>query len=121
MSTAHLGCRMVAETGPDRGGETRFPWKSLVGARGFEPRTSSLSEKRSNRLSYAPTRALECSEASLRASTAPARKRTSAAVAARERALARVKTAIVTVAAFDRRLLKAAAREGFATLGDPEA
>ena len=26
----------------------------MVGARGFEPRTSSLSETRSNQLSYAP-------------------------------------------------------------------
>ena len=42
-----------------------------------------------------------------------------AAVAVRERALTRSKTAIVTVAAFDRRLLEAAEREGFATLGGP--
>jgi uncharacterized protein len=41
-----------------------------------------------------------------------------AAVAVRERAMARSSTAIVTVAAFDRRLLEAAGREGFATLGD---
>jgi predicted nucleic acid-binding protein len=44
-----------------------------------------------------------------------------AAAAVRERALARSKTAVVKVAAFDRRLLEAAAREGFATLGGPEA
>ena len=59
----HLGCRMVAEAGADGGERMRFRWKSLVGARGFEPRTSSLSEKRSNRLSYAPTRALESTSA----------------------------------------------------------
>ena len=41
------------------GSSGRNPCKSLVGARGFEPRTSSLSEKRSNRLSYAPTGAME--------------------------------------------------------------
>ena len=43
-----------------------------------------------------------------------------AAVAVRERALARSKTAVVTVAAFDQRLLEAAEREGFATLGGPQ-
>jgi len=43
-----------------------------------------------------------------------------AAVAVRERALARSKAAVVKVAAFDRRLLEAAEREGFATLGDPQ-
>ena len=42
-----------------------------------------------------------------------------AAVAVRERALTRSRTAIVTVATFDRRLLEAAEREGFATLGGP--
>lgn len=42
-----------------------------------------------------------------------------AAVAVRERAVARSKTAVVSVAAFDRRLLEAAEREGFATLGGP--
>jgi predicted nucleic acid-binding protein len=42
-----------------------------------------------------------------------------AAIAVRERALARSRAAIVTVAAFDRRLLEAAEREGFATLGGP--
>jgi predicted nucleic acid-binding protein len=42
-----------------------------------------------------------------------------AAVAVRGRVLARSRTAIVTVAAFDRRLLEAAEREGFATLGGP--
>ena len=40
-----------------------------------------------------------------------------AAVAVRERAFARSKTAVVKVAAFERRLLEAAEREGFATLG----
>ena len=61
-ATADLGCRMVAERG--RGGSrTRFRCKSMVGARGFEPRTSPLSEKRSNRLSYAPTGALESTRA----------------------------------------------------------
>jgi uncharacterized protein len=43
----------------------------------------------------------------------------SAAVAVRERALRRSDTAAVTVAAFDQRLLAAAGREGFATLGGP--
>jgi predicted nucleic acid-binding protein len=42
-----------------------------------------------------------------------------AAVAVRERAFARSKTAVVKVATFDRRLLEAAEREGFATLGGP--
>jgi predicted nucleic acid-binding protein len=42
-----------------------------------------------------------------------------AAVAVRERALTRSRTALVTVAAFDRRLLEAAEAEGFATLGGP--
>ncbi len=42
-----------------------------------------------------------------------------AAVAVRERAVARSKAAVVSVAAFDRRLLEAAEREGFATLGGP--
>jgi predicted nucleic acid-binding protein len=42
-----------------------------------------------------------------------------AAVAVRERAFARSKAAVVKVAAFDRRLLEAAEREGFATLGGP--
>jgi predicted nucleic acid-binding protein len=42
-----------------------------------------------------------------------------AAVAVRERAVARSTTAVVKVAAFDRRLLEAAEREGFATLGGP--
>ncbi len=36
-------------TKPIRGGS-----EELVGARGFEPRTSSLSATRSNQLSYAP-------------------------------------------------------------------
>jgi predicted nucleic acid-binding protein len=42
-----------------------------------------------------------------------------AAVAVRKRALARSTTAVVSVAAFDRRLLEAAEREGFITLGGP--
>jgi hypothetical protein len=42
-----------------------------------------------------------------------------AAVAVRERALARSKTAVVKVAAFDQRLLEAAEREGFVILGGP--
>ena len=42
-----------------------------------------------------------------------------AAVAVRERAFARSKTAVVKVATFDRRLLEAAEAEGFATLGGP--
>jgi hypothetical protein len=42
-----------------------------------------------------------------------------AAVTVRERALARSRTAVVSVAAFDGRLLEAAEREGFATLGGP--
>jgi predicted nucleic acid-binding protein len=42
-----------------------------------------------------------------------------AAFAVRERAVVRSRTAIVTMAAFDRRLLEAAEREGFATLGGP--
>ena len=62
-TTRHLGCRMVAERVPGGGPSGRNPCKSLVGARGFEPRTSSLSEKRSNRLSYAPTGALESTSA----------------------------------------------------------
>lgn len=41
------------------------------------------------------------------------------AVAVRERAFARSKTTVVKVAAFDGRLLEAAEREGFATLGGP--
>jgi len=40
-----------------------------------------------------------------------------AAVSVRNRALARSRTASVAVAAFDKRLLEAAGREGFATLG----
>ena len=42
-----------------------------------------------------------------------------AAFAVRERARARSRTAVVSVAAFDRRLLEAAEREGFAILGGP--
>jgi uncharacterized protein len=42
-----------------------------------------------------------------------------ASIAVRERALARSSSASVAVAAFDRRLLEAAEREGFATLGGP--
>lgn len=34
-------------------------WIFLVGAGGFEPPTSSLSEKRSNQLSYAPIISME--------------------------------------------------------------
>lgn len=40
-----------------------------------------------------------------------------AAIGVRERALARSASASITVASFDRRLLEAAEREGFATLG----
>ena len=41
----HLGCKRIA-TGRWRSEtRTRFPCKSLVGSRGFEPRTSSLSGK----------------------------------------------------------------------------
>jgi len=39
----HLGCRKRANGGPGGGPSGRNPCKSLVGARGFEPRTSSLS------------------------------------------------------------------------------
>jgi len=42
-----------------------------------------------------------------------------AATGVRERALARSTSASIAVAAFDRRLLEAAEREGFATLGGP--
>ena len=42
-TTEHLGYRMVAEAGSSGGRESRFRCKSLVAARGFEPRTSSLS------------------------------------------------------------------------------
>ena len=50
----------LSKSGPPEG---RRPWKfhaatvrGVVGARGLEPRTSSLSETRSNQLSYAPPR-----------------------------------------------------------------
>ena len=43
------GCKTAVRAS----GET--PCTSLVGAPGFEPGTSSLSETRSNQLSYAPT------------------------------------------------------------------
>ena len=39
----HLGCRMVAAVGPGARSSGGKSCKSLVGARGFEPRTSSLS------------------------------------------------------------------------------
>ena len=42
-----------------------------------------------------------------------------AAFAVRDRALARSASASIAVAAFDQRLLEAAEREGFATLGSP--
>src|SRR5665647_2649554 len=59
----HLGCKRIAVGRWRSGLGTRFPCKSLVGAPGFEPGTSSLSEKRSNRLSYAPTGDLESKRA----------------------------------------------------------
>jgi hypothetical protein len=39
----HLGCKMVAARGFGGGWRGRSTCKSMVGARGFEPRTSSLS------------------------------------------------------------------------------
>ena len=71
----HLGCKRIADGGPGGRAGGGNPCKSLVGAPGFEPGTSSLSEKRSNRLSYAPTGALESMRAAAggqpRAATSP--------------------------------------------------
>ena len=67
----HLGCRKVAERGRGGGEESRFRCKSLVGARGFEPRTSSLSEKHPPISD--PSSNAHATAASARASAAPRR------------------------------------------------